>query len=114
VQTRRHDELARPSGRRRPEQRRLDLAETLRVHRRAQRRVDERAQSQVALHVLASQVEVAIAQAHLLVDVDAVVELERRRLGRGQDLDDAVGEFDLAGRELGRSPCPRAAGSRCR
>jgi hypothetical protein len=50
---------------------------------------------------VAAQVEVAVAQAHLLVDVDAVVELERRRLGRGQDLDDAVGQFDLAGVEPG-------------
>ena len=51
------------------------------------RGVDRGAQAQVALHALAAQVDVAVAQAHRLVDVVAVVERERRRLGLGEDLD---------------------------
>ena len=50
---------------------------------RAQRAVDLGPQAQVALHALAAQVDVAVAQAHDLVGCcDALVERERRRLGR--------------------------------
>ena len=42
---------------------------------------------QVALHAVAAQVEVAVAQAHDLVDLGAVVEREGRRLGDVEHLD---------------------------
>ena len=51
---------------------------------------------------VAAQVEVAVPQADALVDVvGAGVERERRRLGRGEDLDLAVADLDLAGGRLG-------------
>ena len=85
---RRHEELAGALRRRRHEHRRLDLDEALALHRRADRRVDRGADAQVALHALAAQVEVAVLEADVLVDVvGAVVDRERRRLGAAQHLD---------------------------
>ncbi len=99
LQARGHDELARALGRGRPQQRRLDLAESLVVHGATQGGVDAGAQAKVGLHLLAAKVEVAIAQAHRFVDLDAVVELEGRRFGQREYLDLAVGQFDSTGRE---------------
>jgi hypothetical protein len=99
VPPRGHHELARALGRRGPEQWRLDLAEALGVHGPAQGGVDERTQSQVALHLFAAKVEEPVAQANLFVDVVSVIELKGRWLGYRQHLDGAVGQFDLAGRE---------------
>ena len=48
----------------------------------------------------AAQVDVAVAQAHRLVDVDPVVDSERRRLGHRQHLDRAVAQLDLSRREV--------------
>jgi hypothetical protein len=56
---------------------------------------------QVLLHPLASQVEVAVLQADVLVDVvGAGVDRERWRLGLAEDLDLAVADLDLAGRQV--------------
>ena len=77
-----------PSGRGRHEHRRLDLDEALLLHRRADRRVDRRADAQVALHPLAADVEVAVLQPCALGDgVGALVDRERRRLGGVEHLD---------------------------
>ena len=58
--------------------------------------------AQVALHALAPEVEVAVPQADGLVDVvGPVVDRERRRLGRAEDLDRAVADLDLAGGQAG-------------
>ena len=48
-----------------------------------------------------AQVDVAVAEPDGLVDLGALVERERDRLGRRQHLDRAVLELDLAGGELG-------------
>ena len=65
---------------------------------RADGGVDGGPDAQVALHALAAQVEVAVAQADRLVDaVGPLVDRERRRLGGGEDLDGAVAHLDLAG-----------------
>ena len=113
---RRHEELARALGRRRHQHRRLDLDEALALHRaRGSRELTVDSDAQVALHALAAQVEVAVAEADGLVDlVGAVVDRERRRLGDRQDLDRAVADLDLAGRRGSGSRCPRAGPARCR
>ncbi len=57
---------------------------------------------QVALHALAPQVEVAVFQAQVLVDVAALaVDHEGRRLGRVQHLQLGDADFDVAGGHLG-------------
>ena len=99
---RRHEELAGPLGRRRHEHRRLDLDEALLLHRPADAELTAAADAQVALHPLAPQVEVAVLQADVLVDVvGAGVDRERRRRGRAQHLDGALADLDLAGRQVG-------------
>ena len=106
---RRHEELAGAFGRRRHEHRRLDLDEALGVHRVAHGGVDRRADPQVLLHPLATQVEVAVLEADVLVDVvGAGVDRERRRVGLAQHLDDTVADLDLAGREVGVDRALRA------
>ena len=55
------------------------------------------AQRQVAAHRLLAQVEVAVAQAQLLAHRLVLVDLERRRLGVGQQVHRAHGQLDLAG-----------------
>ena len=98
---RRHEELARSLGRRRHQHRCLDLDEALTLHRGAHRAVDRAADAEVALHALASHVEVAVAEANRLVDlVGSFVDRERRRLGDRQHLDGAVADLDLAGRQV--------------
>ena len=100
---RRHEELAGALGRRRHEHRRLDLDEALGVHRPAERAVDGGADAQVALHPLAAQVEVAVLQPDVLVDVvGAGVDRERRRRRHAQHLDLALADLDLAGRQVRR------------
>ncbi|GAB4002358.1 hypothetical protein GCM10029992_40320 [Glycomyces albus] len=58
----------------------------------------------------AAQVEVAVAQSHVLGDVDVLVDLERQRGGLGQDGERVGGDLDLAGGELGVLVPGRAAG----
>ncbi len=98
---RRHEELARALGRRRHEHRRLDLDEALGLHRPSDRRVDGAPHAQVLLHPLAAQIEEAVLQAEVLVDlVGASVDRERRRGGGAQHLDRAVTDLDLTGRQV--------------
>ena len=64
---------------------------------------------------VAAQVDVAVAQADGLVGgLDAVVDRERRRLGRVEHLDRAVADLDLAGGQVGvdgaLGPGPHRAG----
>ena len=68
----------------------------------AQRAVHRGADAEVALHRRAAQVEVAVPQPQHLVDVDAVVERERRRLGLVQHLERGRADLDLAGRQRRR------------
>ena len=99
---RRHEELASTFGCGRHEHRRLDLDEALGVHRIADRGVDRRADPQVLLHPLTAQVEIAVLEADVLVDVvGAGVDREGRWVGFAEHLDDAVTDLDLTGREPG-------------
>src|SRR3546814_4277957 len=98
-------------SRRGHEHRRLDLDEALAVERSADGSVDLRPDPQVALHALAAQIEVAVPEAHVLVDpIGPLVDRERRRLGGREDLDGAVADLDLTGgqrvvqRALGTGP----------
>ena len=59
------------------------------------------AKLEVGHHLGPADVEVAIAQARVLGRVDAVLDLERRRLGAVEHLDGVDADLDLAGGELG-------------
>ena len=95
-----HHEVPGPLGRGRHEHGGLDLEELLSLHGRADGAVHLGPGAQVRLQALATQVEVAVAEPHVLVDLDTVVELERRRVGLREHLDLAVGELDLARGEV--------------
>ncbi len=97
----RHEELPGALRRRRHQHRRLDLDEALGVHRPAERAVDGSADADVSLHALAAQVEVAVLEADVLVDlVGPGVDRERRRGRHPQHLDLALADLDLAGRQV--------------
>ena len=70
---------------------------------------DRRREPQVALHPLAAQVELAVAEAERLVDV-LLVELERERLGARDDLELVDLQLDLAGRQVRVDRLGRARG----
>ena len=97
----RHHEVAGALGRRRHQQRGLDLDEALVVHGPADGAGHRGPQPQVALHGRPAKVEVAVAQPEDLVGVDPVRQRERRRLGHRQDLHRAVAHLDLAGVQAG-------------
>src|SRR5690606_15235519 len=101
LQARGHDEVPGALGRRGDEHGRLDLDEALLLHRAPEGAVGHRPGPEVALHAAAAQVDVAVAEPDGLVGLDAVVDRERRRLGRAQDLDRAVPDLDLAGGQVG-------------
>ncbi len=83
------------------EHRSLDLDKTLSLHRRADRRVGPSPQAEVALHPLAAQIEVAVLQPDVLVDVVGPrVDREWRRVSRPQHFHRAVADLDLAGRQV--------------
>ena len=67
-----------------------------------------RGQAEVALHVVAAQVEVAVAKPRQLVH-PVLVELERQRLAARDDLERVDLELDLAGREIRVDRVGRAA-----
>ena len=62
--------------------------------------IDAVAQLQRLAHRRAAQVERAMAQAEVLVDGTVLVDLERRRLGVGEDLDLRDVDLDLAGDQV--------------
>ena len=67
-----------------------------------------------ALQLRPAQVERAVAQADDLVDVAAVVDRERRRLGVGQDLEPDDRQLDLAGGQVRVDVLRIAPGHPCR
>jgi hypothetical protein len=98
---RRHEELTCALRRRRDQHRGLDLDEPLSFHARTDRGVDGGTYPQVLLHALASQVEVPVLEADVLVDVvGAGVDREGRWVGLAQHLDLAFAQLDLAGRQV--------------
>ena len=81
------EEVAGALGGRAGQHRRLDLEEALAVEELAHRRGDPVAQRQRLAHLLAAQVEVAVAQPRVLADLAGeALDLERRRLGVGEQL----------------------------
>ena len=95
------DEVARPLRRALDEVRRLDLDELVRVVDLADRLDQAAAQEQAALHGLAPDVEVPVAEAQGLVDRRVgVVDVERRRLRVVEDPDRARLELDRPRRQL--------------
>ena len=96
-----HEEVARTLGRGLEQARRLDLHEGALVQRLADGEGEVGAELEVAHHLRATDVEVAVAQARVLGRVDAVLNLEGRRLGAVEHLDGVDADLDLAGGELG-------------
>ena len=96
-----HDEVAGALGRALDEGRRLDLDEAVGVVDLADRLDHPAAEHQPALHRLAPDVEVAVFEPQALIHRGVgLVDVERRRLRLGQDLDLGRLELDRAGREL--------------
>ena len=81
------EEVAGALGGRAGQHRRLDVDEALAVEELAHRRGHPVAQHQRLAHLLAAQVEVAVAQAGVLADLAGeALDLEGRRLGVGEQL----------------------------
>ena len=96
-----HQEVARPLGRARGQDRGLELDEALRLHAPADARDDPGAQQDVPVHRLAAQVEKAVAQPGLLRVVALGVDLQRQRLGRRFEHELVGDQLDRPGRQLG-------------
>ena len=97
VQPARHDEVAGALRCRLEQDRRLDVEEPGRLHVPADDPDHLCAQADVALQLVAAQVEPAVAQAQRLVDV-LLVELERQRRRAGDDRERVDLQLDLARR----------------
>ena len=99
-QAARYDEVARAFWSRRNQHRGFDFDKTLIVHGPSQRGIDLGANTEVALHALGTQIDIAMSEANHFVDLDTIVELERGRLRDIQNFDAAVADLDLAGRHV--------------
>ena len=106
----RDDEVARALGRRARHRRGLDLDEVVRVQDRPRGGVHARPQPDRRPGRGTAQVEVPVLEARLLADVDALVDLERQRRARVQDVDGRRDDLDLTRSAGRRSRCPPAAG----
>ena len=95
LQTHGHEEIARAFRGAECHRRCPDVDEPLLLHRIADGGDRRRGETQVALHAVAPQVEVAVAKACRLLD-SLVVELERQRLRTGDDLELADLDLDFA------------------
>ncbi len=122
----RDDEVPGTLGRALDEGRRLDLHEAIGVMDLADGLHHPAAEHQASLHRLAPDVEVAVLETQALVDGRiGVVDVERRRLGLGQDVDAGRLQLDRPGRQLGvlgagqpwgdrrPRPSPRTPGGPC-
>ena len=101
LQARRHEEVARPFGRRPGQHGRLDLEEPLLVEVAAGRLRGAVTQLDVGQHGRPAQVEVAVPEAQRLVDLGSLAGLdgEGRRLGLAEHCRLADRDLDLAGRQ---------------
>ncbi|CAB4576980.1 unannotated protein [freshwater metagenome] len=93
-------EISCPFRRGRNEHWSFDFNETLIVHGPSQRGIDLGANTEIALHALGAKIDIAMSEAHHFVDLNAIVQLERRWFGNIQDLDAAVADFDFACRHV--------------
>ncbi|NRP51543.1 hypothetical protein XMM354_003342 [Aliiroseovarius sp. xm-m-354] len=96
MQTRRHEEVARSFGGGCGDDRGLELTEVLIPHTLADRGHNVRAQCHVLLHLLTTQVEVAVTQARFLRVLLIAKHLQRQLSSRAKHLDVACVDFDLA------------------
>ena len=96
----RHEEVARALGRRLGQNRRFDLPEAVGVEVAANRHRHAVAQADVVLQARPPQIEIAVAQPHVLGHRRVLGDLERRRLRFVEHADLAREHLDLAGREL--------------
>ena len=94
------EEVASALGRRTRQRRRLDLDEVALVEHGARSLAHLRAQTDRVALVLATQVEVAVLEARLLADGDALVDLERQRRRLGEHLDLVRDDVDLTCRQV--------------
>ena len=81
--------------------RRFNVDEAVFVEERAHGMFYFMAHDEVVLHFRTAQVEVAVFEADLFVDVDVVFNVERRRLGRIEDAQFFAADFDSARLHLG-------------
>ncbi len=95
----RHQVVARAFRRRPGQHRGFDLEKAVAIEKAAQDRGHPGAQPQVVLHGRAAQIDVAVAQARLVLHV-FLVELERRRERSVEDLHRPGQDLDLAGGEI--------------
>ena len=100
MQTRRHEEVARAFGRRRGDDRRLELVEIGVPHAFTHGFHDVGAQDHLVMQALATQVEEAIGQTGLFGIFQLAEDRQRQFLGLAQDFDIADIDLDLAGRDL--------------
>ena len=101
LQAHRHQEVARALGRRAGEVRRLDLDEPVPRHHLAGHPVGLRPHPQRPRRTFTPQVEVAVLQPRLFVDVGRADNREGQRRGLGQHLEFGGHYLDLAGRQFG-------------
>ena len=97
VQSRGHQEIARALGAACRQDRRLHFHEALVDHAATHAGDDVRAQLHRALHLLAPQVQIAVGQAKVFVDVLVAVDLEGHLLTLSLYNDFVDVQFDLAG-----------------
>ena len=95
-----HQVVAGSLGRGLAQDRGLDLPEAFCVEVLPNRHRHAVPQAQVVLQARTTQVEIAIAQAHVLADVRVVGNRERRRLGLVQQADFVSDDLDFPGVEL--------------
>ncbi len=101
VDTARYEVVAGAFRRALAEFRRFDVDEAVFVEERAHGMFYFMAHDEVVLHFRTAQVEVAVFEADLFVDVDVVFNVERRRLGRIEDAQFFAADFDSARLHLG-------------
>ena len=101
LQPRGHEEVARALGGRPGQRRGLDLDEPAVEQDVARRAVDLAAQPDGLAGAGAAQVEVAVAQARLLADLDVLVDLERQGRRLAEHLEPGGDDLDVAGGQVG-------------
>ena len=93
--------------------RRLDIEETLAVHKAADRLAHGGAQLEARLHLGPAQIHIAIAQTHLFAHGGVLIKLKRRRSGAVEDVDFLAQHLDFTGGhgrvERGLTARPNAA-----
>ena len=97
----RHEVVARALGRRVRQYGGLDLDELAVRQERADERDDAVPQDDVVMQPLAPQVQVAVLEAELLIDVGILIDVERRRLGGVEQLGRLGAHLDLASDQVG-------------